>query len=86
MLSYASNVIPQCRRRCRPFFEDPRFFASPSPPRCLPIYAETMASVLAAQPSPSMHKKTKHYDRRVLDFIELEAECSTSITTSSNDG
>ena len=71
----SSNVIPQCRRRWRPFFEDPNFVASPSPPRSLPIYAETMASVLAAQSSPSStHSKSKRYDRRVLEFIDLEAE------------
>jgi hypothetical protein len=75
MLSCASNVIPQKSRRWRPFFEDPKFVASPSPPRSLPIYAETVASVLAAQSFPSTtHSKFKRYDCRVLDFIDLEAE------------
>ena len=75
MLSCASNVIPQCRRRWRPFFEDPSFVASPSPPRSLPIYAETMASVLAARSSPSStHSKSKRYDPWVLEYIDLEAE------------
>ena len=87
MFSCASNVTPQRHRRWRPFFEDPRFLASPSPPRNLPIYAETLASVLAAQSSPSStYRKARHYDRRVLDFIDLEAEsCSTFNTTSSSD-
>ena len=33
------------------------FLASLSSPRGCPIYVETMASVLVAQPSPSMHGK-----------------------------
>ena len=75
MLLCASNVIPQKGGRWRHFFEDPKFVASPSPPRSLPIYAETVASVLAAQSSPSStHSKSKRYDCRVLDFIDLEAE------------
>jgi hypothetical protein len=75
ILSCANNVIPQKDRRWRPFFEDPKFLASPSPPQSLPIYAETVASILATQSSPSStHSKSKRYDRRVLDFIDLEAE------------
>ena len=75
MLLCASDVIPQCRRRWRFFCEDPNFVASPSPLRSLPIYAKTMTSVLAAQSSPSsIHNKSKRYDRRVLEFINLEAE------------
>jgi hypothetical protein len=74
-LSCASNVIPQYRRRWRHFFEDPSFLASPSPPWSLPIYAGTMASVLAARSSPSStHTKSKRYDLRVLEYIDLEAE------------
>ena len=62
-------------RRWRPFFEDPKFLASPSPPRSLPIYTETVASVFATQSFPSStHSKSKRYDRRVLDFIDLEAK------------
>ena len=57
------------------FFEDPDFVASPSPPRNLPIYAQTMASGLVAQSSPSStHSKSKQYDRHILEFIDLEAE------------
>ena len=83
----SSNVIPQCRQRWRSFFEDPRFLSSPSPPQGLSIYAENIAFFLVAQPSPSMHRNTKHYDRWVLNFIDLEADsCSWSITTSFNDG
>ena len=75
MLSCASNVIPHKGRGWRSFFEDPKFVASPSPPRSLLIYDETVVSVLAAQSSPSStHKKSKRYDRRILDFIDLEAE------------
>jgi hypothetical protein len=75
MLLCASNVIPQKGGRWRFFFKDLKFVASPSPPRCLPIYAETVASVLDAQSSPSStHSKSKCYDYRVLDFIDLEAE------------
>jgi hypothetical protein len=48
MLSCASNVILQKDGRWRHFFEDLKFVASPSPPRSFPIYAETVASVLAA--------------------------------------
>ena len=33
-----------------------------------------MASFLDARPSPSMHRNTKHYDWRVLDFIDLQAD------------
>ena len=74
MLSCARNVIPQWRRRWRPFFEDPSFIASPSPPRSLPIYDKTIVYVLAAQSSPSStHSKSKRYDRRVLEFVDLEA-------------
>jgi hypothetical protein len=74
MLSCASNAIPQKGGRWRLFFEDLKFVASP-PPQCLPIYAETVASVLAAQSSSSStHSKSKRYDRRVLDFIDFEAE------------
>ena len=87
MWSCSSNVIPQCRWCWWAFFEDPRFSSSPSPPQRLPIYAENMVSFLVVQPSPSMHRNTKHYDWRVLDFRDLEADsCLTSITTSSNDG
>jgi hypothetical protein len=75
MLSCASNVILQKGGRWQIFFKDQKFVASLSPPRCLPIYAETVASVLAAQSSPSStHSKSKRYDYRVLDFIDLEAE------------
>ena len=75
MLSCASNVISQRRRCRRSFFEDPKFVASPSPPRSLPIYAETMAFVLAAQFfRSSTQSKSKRYDCRVLNFINLEAE------------
>ena len=75
MLSCASNVIPHKGRRWRHFFEDPKFVTSPSPPRSLPIYDETVVSVLAAQSFPSStHRKSKRYDRRILDFIDLEAE------------
>jgi hypothetical protein len=75
MLSCARNVIPQKGGRWRFFFKDLKFVASPSPPQCLPIYAKTVASVLAAQSSPSSnHSKSKRYDYRVLDFIDLEAK------------
>ena len=75
MLSCANYVISQKGGRWRPFFEDPKFVASPSPPRSRHIYTDTVASVLAAQSSPSSsHSKFKRYDRRVLDFIDLEAE------------
>ena len=57
------------------FFVDPRFVASLSPPHNLLIYAETMASVLAAQsPHPSTHSKARRYDRWILDLIGLEAK------------
>jgi hypothetical protein len=72
MLSCASNVIPHCWQL---FFENPNFVASSSPPRSLPIYAETMTSTFAAQFSPSsIHSKSKRCDHRVLGFIDLEAE------------
>jgi hypothetical protein len=84
-LSCANDVIPQYRRHWCPFLEDPSFLASPSPPRGLLIYAETVDFVLAAQPSPSMHRKTRHYNRHVLDFIKLEAKSCQLITTIDND-
>jgi hypothetical protein len=75
MLLCASNVTPPWYRSWQHFFEDPKFEATPSPPRSLPIYAETMASVLVAQSSPSYtHSKFKRYDRQVWGFINSEVE------------
>ena len=57
------------------FFKDPRFLASPSLPRSLLIYVESMAYVLVAQFSPSStHRRDGHYDRQILDFIESEVD------------
>ena len=52
------------------------------------MYVETMAFILATQSSLcSTHKKTRHYDRWILDCIELEAKLFiTSITTCYKDG
>ena len=75
MLSCASNLISQWRQRWQHFFEDPWFIASLSPPQSLPIYTVIMASARTAKSSlSSTHSKARHYDRWVLDFIDLEAE------------
>ena len=75
MLSCASNVIPSKGRHWRLFFEDPKFVASPSPPQSLLMYAEIVVFDIAAQSSPSStYSIYKRYDRRVLEFIDLELE------------
>lgn len=79
MLSCGNNLIPQWHWHWWHIFEDPKL-ASPSPPRSLPVYVETMAFVLVAQSCPfPTHKKTIRSAQWILDFRESEAEsCSTS--------
>ena len=48
-------------------------FCTPPKPFCLPSYARGLAHVFAKAPSP-VPVRTRRYNSRVLDFVDVEAK------------
>ena len=60
-----------------------KMFSSPSKPFDLPSYAGGLAHVFAEAPSP-VPVRTRRYNSRVLDFVDVEAEQSDESDGSSS--